>query len=138
VWKQATHFIDKERVLVKVETSNAPQAIGPYVQAMEMGDLIFTSGQIPLTPAGELVGEGIEEQTHQVLKNIQAVLLAAGSDLNHVIKTTLFIKDMNQFQIINRIYAEYFNEHKPARSCVEVARLPKDVLIEMEVIARKR
>jgi 2-iminobutanoate/2-iminopropanoate deaminase len=140
VWKQATHFIDKERVnmLVKVETSNAPQAIGPYVQAMEMGDLIFTSGQIPLTPAGELVGEGIEEQTHQVLKNIQAVLLAAGSDLNHVIKTTLFIKDMNQFQIINRIYAEYFNEHKPARSCVEVARLPKDLLIEMEVIARKR
>ncbi|AUS07532.1 RidA family protein [Laceyella sacchari] len=125
-------------MLVKVETSNAPQAIGPYVQAMEMGDLIFTSGQIPLTPAGELVGEGIEEQTHQVLKNIQAVLLAAGSDLNHVIKTTLFIKDMNQFQIINRIYAEYFNEHKPARSCVEVARLPKDVLIEMEVIARKR
>jgi 2-iminobutanoate/2-iminopropanoate deaminase len=125
-------------MLVKVETSNAPQAIGPYVQAMEMGDLIFTSGQIPLTTAGELVGEGIEEQTHQVLKNIQAVLLAAGSDLNHVIKTTLFIKDMNQFQIINRIYAEYFNEHKPARSCVEVARLPKDVLIEMEVIARKR
>ncbi|TCW36576.1 RidA family protein [Laceyella sacchari] len=125
-------------MLVKVETSNAPQAIGPYVQAMEMGDLIFTSGQIPLTPAGELVGEGIEEQTHQVLKNIQAVLSAAGSDLNHVIKTTLFIKDMNQFQIINRIYAEYFNEHKPARSCVEVARLPKDVLIEMEVIARKR
>ncbi|PRZ13221.1 endoribonuclease L-PSP [Laceyella sediminis] len=125
-------------MLVKVETSNAPQAIGPYVQAMEMGDLIFTSGQIPLTPAGELVGKGIEEQTHQVLKNIQAVLLAAGSDLNHVIKTTLFIKDMNQFQIINRIYAEYFNEHKPARSCVEVARLPKDVLIEMEVIARKR
>ncbi|MFC7443365.1 RidA family protein [Laceyella putida] len=125
-------------MLVKVETNKAPQAIGPYVQAMEMGDLIFTSGQIPLTPAGELVDGGIEEQTHQVLKNIQAVLAAAGSDLNHVIKTTLFIKDMDQFQTINGIYAEYFSEHKPARSCVEVARLPKDVLIEMEVIARKR
>lgn len=122
----------------KVETANAPQAIGPYVQAMEMGELIFTSGQIPLTPAGELVEGGIEEQTRQVLKNIEAVLVAAGSDLNHVIKTTLFIKEMDQFQTINQIYAEVFGDHKPARSCVEVSRLPKDVLIEMEVIARKR
>ncbi|SFJ35384.1 RidA family protein [Thermoflavimicrobium dichotomicum] len=122
----------------KIETAHAPQAIGPYSQAIEVGDFIYTSGQIPLTPAGELAGADIETQTHQVLKNIQAVLEAAGSDLNHVVKTTLFIKDMNQFAKINEIYGEYFKEHQPARSCVEVARLPKDVLIEMEVVALKR
>ncbi|MBA4495824.1 RidA family protein [Paenactinomyces guangxiensis] len=122
----------------KVETNEAPQAIGPYSQAIQAGELIFTSGQIPLTPQGELVEADIEKQTHQVLQNIRAVLRAAGSDLDHVIKTTLFIKDMNQFQQINAVYAEYFSDHQPARSCVEVARLPKDVWIEMEVIARKK
>lgn len=122
----------------KIETEHAPQAIGPYSQAIQVGDFIYTSGQIPLTPQGELVEADIEKQTRQVLQNIRAVLEAAGSDLEHVIKTTLFIKDMNQFQQINAIYAEYFSKHQPARSCVEVARLPKDVLIEMEVVAQKR
>ncbi len=124
--------------MLKIETKNAPQAIGPYSQAILAGDMIYTSGQIPLTPQGELVEADIEKQTHQVLQNVRAVLEAAGSDLNHVVKTTLFIKDMNQFQKINAIYAEYFSDHQPARSCVEVARLPKDVLIEMEVIALKK
>lgn len=124
--------------LKKIITKKAPQAIGPYVQAMEVGDFIFTSGQIPLTPAGEPVEEGIIAQTHQVIQNVQAVLEAADSDLNHVIKTTLFIKDMDQFQTINEVYSQYFKDHFPARSCVEVARLPKDVEIEMEVIAKKR
>ncbi len=122
----------------KIETTQAPQAIGPYVQAIQVGDLIYTSGQIPLTPEGEIVGTEIEIQTHQVLKNISAVLEAAGSDLRHVIKTTLFIKDMEQFATINEIYGQYFADHKPARSCVEVARLPKDVLIEMEVVAMRK
>nr|WP_304650719.1 MULTISPECIES: RidA family protein [unclassified Thermoactinomyces] len=125
-------------MIKQVQTEKAPQAIGPYSQAVELGELIFTSGQIPLTPEGELAGSDIATQTHQVLKNIGAVLEAAGSDYNHVIKTTIFIKDMNQFQQINEIYAQYFSGHKPARSCVEVARLPKDVLIEMEVIAKKK
>lgn len=124
--------------MLKIETKNAPQAIGPYSQAIQVGDMIYTSGQIPLTPQGELVEADIEKQTHQVLQNVRAVLEAAGSGLDHVVKTTLFIKDMNQFQQINAIYAEYFGDHKPARSCVEVARLPKDVLIEMEVIAKKK
>ncbi|TCP64641.1 RidA family protein [Baia soyae] len=122
----------------KIATSNAPQAIGPYVQGMVVGDMIFTSGQIPLTAEGALVTGGIVEQTHQVLRNVEAVLQEAGSTLEQVVKTTLFIKDMNQFQTINEIYAEYFMDHRPARSCVEVARLPKDVLIEMEVIAVKK
>jgi 2-iminobutanoate/2-iminopropanoate deaminase len=125
-------------MLKKVETSQAPQAIGPYSQAMVAGDLVFTSGQIPLTPEGEIVEADIVKQTLQVFANIRAVLQAAGSDLDQVIKTTVFIKDMNQFQQINEIYAEYFTDHKPARSCVEVARLPKNVLIEMEAIARRK
>lgn len=125
-------------MLKKVQTDQAPAAIGPYSQAIECGEWIFTSGQIPLQADGNLVEADIEKQTHQVLKNVQAVLEAAGSDLNHVIKTTIFIKDMNQFAQINDIYAQYFQDHQPARSCVEVARLPKDVLIEMEVVARKK
>jgi len=125
-------------MLKKVQTDQAPAAIGPYSQAIECGDLIFTSGQIPLKPDGQLVGDDIEKQTRQVLENVRAVLEAAGSGLEHVIKTTLFIKDMNQFARINEIYGEYFSTHQPARSCVEVARLPKDVLIEMEVVARKK
>lgn len=122
----------------KIDTKKAPQAIGPYVQGMVLGDFVFTSGQIPLTAEGVLVEGGIVEQTHQVIRNVEAVLQEAGSGLEHVIKTTLFIKDMNQFQMINEVYAEYFTDHRPARSCVEVARLPKDVLIEMEVIATKK
>ncbi|MEK4797456.1 RidA family protein [Thermoactinomyces sp. FSL K6-2592] len=121
----------------KVQTDKAPQAIGPYSQAVETGDWIFTSGQIPLTPDGKLVAGGIEEQTRQVLENLKSVLEAAGSGLEHVVKTTIFLRDMNQFQTVNEIYGGYFKEHQPARSCVEVSRLPKDVLIEIEVIAKK-
>lgn len=118
-----------------VHTNEAPEAIGPYSQGMIVGNLFFSSGQIPLTPAGELVTGGVEEQTHQVFANVKAVLEEAGSSLEKVVKATVFIKDMNDFPRINEVYGSYFREHKPARSCVEVARLPKDVLIEVEVIA---
>jgi len=118
-----------------VSTSDAPAAIGPYAQAVRAGNLLFTSGQIPLTPAGQLVEGGIEEQTHQVLTNLKAVLAAEGAALSDVIKTTVFLKDMNQFATFNSIYASYFGEHTPARSTVEVARLPRDVFVEIELIA---
>lgn len=118
-----------------VHTNEAPAAIGPYSQGMIVGNLFFSSGQIPLTPAGELVTGGVEEQTHQVFANVKAVLEEAGSSLEKVVKATVFIKDINDFPRINEVYGSYFREHKPARSCVEVARLPKDVLIEVEVIA---
>ena len=120
-----------------VSTKEAPQAIGPYSQAVTFGELIFTSGQIPLTAEGKLVEGGIEEQTHQVFRNLQAVLNEAGSSLDRVLKATVFIKDMNQFAQLNAIYESYFGDHKPARSTVEVARLPKDVLVEIELIATK-
>jgi len=118
-----------------IQTNKAPQAIGPYSQAVRVGDLLFASGQIPLTPEGELVTGSIQEQTHQVLKNIIALLAEADAKLENVVKTTLFIKDMDNFQAINEVYGQYFAAHKPARSTVEVARLPKDVGIEIEVIA---
>ncbi|ANE45997.1 deaminase [Paenibacillus swuensis] len=118
-----------------VSSQGAPAAIGPYSQAMKFGNLLFTSGQIPLDLNGAVVAGGVEEQTHQVFRNLQAVLLEAGTNLAHVIKATVFIKDMNQFAAINEIYASYFGDHKPARSTVEVARLPKDVLVEIELIA---
>lgn len=120
-----------------VSTTKAPAAIGPYSQAVTFGDLIFTSGQIPLDSEGQLVQGGIEEQTHQVFRNLTAVLEAAGATLAHTIKATVFIKDMNQFATVNQIYASYFGDHKPARSTVEVARLPKDVLVEIELIVAK-
>ncbi|GAF22128.1 MULTISPECIES: RidA family protein [Shouchella] len=118
-----------------VHTTNAPQAIGPYSQGMIVNNMFYSSGQIPLTAEGELIKGTVEEQTHQVFHNLKAVLKEAGSSLDKVIKATVFIKDMNDFPRINEVYGEYFSEHKPARSCVEVARLPKDVLIEIEVIA---
>jgi len=118
-----------------VSTSEAPAAIGPYAQAVRLGNLLFTSGQIPLTPAGELVSGGIQEQTHQVLTNLQAVLAAEGAAFGDVVKTTVFLKDMGQFAEFNAIYASYFGDHTPARSTVEVARLPKDVFVEIELIA---
>lgn len=124
-------------MLKKVETSSAPQAIGPYSQAIEVDSLIYTSGQIPLDENGQLVEGGIEEQTHQVLKNIQAILKAAGSDLDHVIKTTVYLHNIEHFEQMNQIYATYFSNHRPARACVEVSRLPKDVLVEIEVVAKK-
>lgn len=118
-----------------IATDKAPAAIGPYSQAIKLGGLLFTSGQIPLDAAGQLVDGGIEEQTHQVFRNLEAVLKAAGASFQDVVKATVFMKDMNQFATVNGIYSSYFGEHKPARSAVEVARLPKDVLVEIEVIA---
>lgn len=120
-----------------VSTSEAPAAIGPYSQANILNDLVFTSGQIPLDPAtGEIAGSTIEEQTRQVFSNIKAILEAAGSSLDKVIKTTVFMKDMNDFGKMNEIYGEFFTEGSyPSRSAVEVARLPKDVLLEVETIA---
>ncbi|OXM82608.1 RidA family protein [Paenibacillus rigui] len=121
--------------LKPIATNEAPAAIGPYSQAVQFGNLLFTSGQIPLNLDGVVVEGGIEEQTHQVFRNLEAVLSHAGSSFQQVIKATVFIKDMNQFGKVNEIYASYFREHKPARSTVEVARLPKDVLVEIELIA---
>lgn len=120
-----------------VYTDNAPQAIGPYVQAQIIGDLVFTSGQIPLVPAtGELITE-IKAATKQSLENVKAILEEAGSSLDKVVKTVVFIKNMDDFALVNEVYGEYFVNNKPARSCVEVARLPKDALIEIEAIATK-
>jgi 2-iminobutanoate/2-iminopropanoate deaminase len=121
--------------LETISTDQAPAAIGPYSQAIKVGNLVFTSGQIPLGLDGKVVEGGIVEQTHQVFKNLKAVLEAAGTGLEHVVKATVFIKDMNQFAELNEVYASYFGNHKPARSTVEVARLPKDVLVEIELIA---
>lgn len=118
-----------------VSTSKAPAAIGPYSQGMIVNNIFYSSGQIPLTPEGEMVAGGVEEQTHQVFRNLQAVLEAAGASLDTVVKATVFIKNMDDFSTINEIYGSYFSNHKPARSCVEVARLPKDALLEIEVIA---
>lgn len=123
--------------LTTIATTNAPAAIGPYSQAVAFGNLIFTSGQIPLGTDGQLVEGGIAEQTHQVFRNLQAVLAEAGATFGDVMKATVFLKDMNQFATVNDIYASYFGEHKPARSTVEVARLPKDVFVEIELIATK-
>ena len=118
-----------------INTTFAPQAIGPYVQANQYGNLIYTSGQIPLDKDGVLAGEDIKTQTHQVMKNVEAILVKAGTDMNHLIKTTCFLSDMNNFAAFNEVYASYFDRNLPARSCVEVARLPRDVLVEVEVIA---
>lgn len=119
----------------KVQTNEAPAAIGPYSQGMIVENLFFSSGQIPLTASGEMVSGDVKDQTHQVFRNLQAVLKEAGATLDTVIKATVFIKSMNDFNSINEVYGEYFSTHKPARSCVEVARLPKDALVEIEVIA---
>ncbi|ATL94109.1 RidA family protein [Aeromonas sobria] len=119
-----------------IATDKAPAAIGPYVQATKVGEMIFTSGQIPLDPATmEIVAGGIEEQAERVMKNLVAVLHAAGADASNVVKTTCFLSDMNNFVAFNQVYARYFGDAAPARSCVEVARLPKDVLVEVEAIA---
>lgn len=118
-----------------INTKEAPAAIGPYSQGIIVNNMFFSSGQIPLTAEGELVNGDVQEQTHQVFKNLQAILKEAGASLESVIKATVFIKDMNDFAKVNEVYGEYFSTHKPARSCVEVARLPKDVQVEIEVIA---
>lgn len=119
-----------------IATENAPAAIGPYVQATRIGDLLFTSGQIPLIPETmELVQGDIKAQAQQVLRNLVAILDAAGASADTVVKTTCFLKNMNDFVAFNEVYAEFFKKDAPARSCVEVARLPKDVLVEVEAIA---
>ena len=118
-----------------ISTSNAPSAIGPYSQGIKIGEMVFTSGQIPVNPStGELVTE-IKAATKQSLENVKAVLEAAGSSLEKVVKVVVFIKNMNDFAQVNEVYGEYFTENPPARSCVEVAKLPKDCVIEIEAIA---
>ncbi|MBR4989112.1 MAG: RidA family protein [Bacteroidaceae bacterium] len=122
-------------MLEKVYTSNAPEAIGPYSQAIKCGNMLFTSGQIPINPAtGNVEAEGITDQATQVMKNLAAVLAEAGTSFDKVIKTTCFLSDMADFVAFNAVYAEYFTS-KPARSCVAVKTLPKNVLVEVEVIA---
>ncbi|MBQ8311571.1 MAG: RidA family protein [Clostridia bacterium] len=122
---------------MKIQTNKAPAAIGPYSQAVVIGNLIFTSGQIPLNPeTGLLEGNDIVEQTHRVCKNLQAVLEASGSSLNNAVKTVCFLSKMEDFAAFNEVYAQYFTE-KPARSCVAVKDLPKGALVEVEVIAEK-
>jgi 2-iminobutanoate/2-iminopropanoate deaminase len=119
-----------------ISTENAPGAIGPYSQAVKTGNLIFVSGQIPIDPTtGEFVSDEIEKQTEQVLQNLSAILEAAGSSLNNVVKTTVFLADMDDFSAMNEIYGRYFSEHKPARATVEAARLPRDSRVEIECIA---
>ena len=119
-----------------IQTSNAPAAIGPYSQGMEVGGLVFTSGQIPVNPADGSIPDGITAQAHQSCKNVGAVLRAAGSDFQKVIKTTCFLADMADFALFNTVYESYFIS-KPARSCVAVKSLPKGVLCEIEAIAEK-
>ena len=119
-----------------VSTDKAPAAIGPYSQAVKVGNLLFTSGMIPINPAtNTLVEGGIEVQAERALENVKALLEASGTSLDKVVKTVVFIKNMDDFAKVNEIYAKYFTKDFPARSCVEVARLPKDVLIEVEAIA---
>lgn len=121
-----------------INANNAPAAVGPYVHAVAAGELIFTSGQLGLIPESGQLPEGVEAQTHQALKNLSAVLEAAGSDFDHVVKTTVFLDDINDFGTVNAVYAEYFKSEVPARSCVEVAKLPKGGLVEIEAIAVKK
>ncbi len=118
-----------------INTSSSPAAIGPYSQAIKIGTFIYTSGQISLDQAGNIVGADIAEQTTQCLINARNILAAAGSNLEKVIKTTVFLNDMNNFAAMNEIYASFFSHPFPARSCIEVARLPKDVMVEIEMIA---
>ena len=120
-----------------VQTADAPKALGPYSQAIVANGFVFCAGQIPIDAAGNIVPGGVAQQTQQVLKNLGAVLKAAGSDLTRAVKTTVFIKNMNDFAAMNEVYGkpEYFGAATPARSTVEVARLPRDVLVEIEVVA---
>ena len=120
-----------------ISTTKAPAAIGPYSQAIEANGFVFASGQLPVDPETGVIPEGIEAQAEQVMKNMKNLLEAAGTSIDQVVKTSVFIKNMDDFATINGIYAKYFEKDCPARSCVEIARLPKDVLLEMEAIAVK-
>ncbi len=122
----------------EIKTKNAPAAIGPYSQAIEVGGMIYTSGMIPIRPeTGEIVDGSVEEQAEQALSNLKALIEASGSSMEKVVKTVVFIKDMDDFSRINSVYEKYFPSPYPARSCVEVARLPKDVSVEIEAIVMK-
>jgi len=118
----------------KIYTKNAPEAIGPYSQAVKVGNFIYTSGQIALTPAGDFLDEDVKIQTKQVCENLKSVLEAAGAKLENVVKTTIFLDDINNFAAVNEVYGEYF-KHKPARSTVAVKELPKDAKVEIECVA---
>jgi 2-iminobutanoate/2-iminopropanoate deaminase len=121
-----------------IKTERAPAAIGPYSQAVRAGGFVFASGQIPLDPqTGEFVAGGVAEQTEQVMKNLSAVLEAAGASLAQVVKTTVFLADMNDFAVMNEVYGRYFQENPPARATVQAARLPRDARVEIEAIAIK-
>ena len=123
----------------RIQTGAAPAAIGPYSQAIAEGQLLFTSGQLPIDPAtGELRNSDIAVAARQVLSNLRAVLVAGGADVNTVVKTTVFLKDLRDFQAFNGVYAEFFQEPFPARSCVQVAALPKEALVEIEAVAVRR
>jgi len=120
-----------------ISTTSAPAAIGPYSQAVQVGDMLYLSGQIPLNPQSmEVEVDDVAAQTEQVMTNVKAVLAAAGATLENVVKCTIFLKDMNDFATVNEVYGKYFAENPPARSCVEVARLPRDVKVEIECIAK--
>lgn len=120
-----------------ISTDKAPSAIGPYSQAIEINNMVYTSGVIPVEPASGIIPEGVEAQAEQAFKNLCNLVEVSGSKVENIVKTTVFIKEMNDFAKINEIYKTYFKEPFPARSCVEVARLPKDVLLEVEAIAYK-
>lgn len=123
-----------EKTIIK--TSKAPAAIGPYSQGLKGGNIVFTSGQLPIVPeTGELISDDIKKATKQSMENVKAILTEAGATLEDVIKVTIYVKDMADFTQVNEVYGEYFSEHKPARSCVEVSKLPKDGRIEIEAIA---
>ena len=122
--------------MIEITTNKAPAAIGPYSQAVVTGNMIYTSGQIPVNPENGEIPEGAVNQANQVFTNIKNLLESAGTSIDNVVKTTVFIKNMDDFAKINEVYEKYFTKPYPARSCVEVARLPKDVLIEVEVIAQ--
>ena len=120
-----------------VSTSNAPAAIGPYSQALELGDLVFVSGQIPVDPATGLMADTVEEQAAQSLANLKAILAAAGLSMSNVVKTVIFLADINDFAAVNQVYAQAFSEPYPARSCVQVAAIPKGAKLEIECIAKR-
>lgn len=120
-----------------INSDKAPEALGPYSHGVQVGNIFYSSGQIPLNLDGEIVSEEVKAQTKQVMENVGHVLTAAGLDYTHIVKTTIFISDMNDFPNINEVYGSYFSGKLPARSCVEVSRLPKDVKVEIEVVASK-
>lgn len=120
-----------------IHTNNAPGAIGPYSQGIIVGDFVYTSGQIPINPATGVMESDIKLATKQSMENVKAILEAAGTSLENVVKTSIFLKDLNDFAAVNEVYGTYFTENPPARSCVQVAKLPKDAVIEIEAIATK-